>query len=78
MDELAKAGFRVLLSNNYDEICNEIRDYFRTARALCQECGKWVRAAALEAHMQSHSLVEATNAQVDEEATDSAASICPV
>ena len=76
MDELAKAGFRVLLSNNYDEICNEIRDYFRTARNLCQECGKWVRASALEAHMQSHSLVDAT-VQVDEEAADSAASICP-
>ena len=55
MEELAKAGLRVLLSNNYDEICNEIRDYFRTARALCQVCGKWVRASALEAHMEAHS-----------------------
>lgn len=72
MDELVKAGFRVLLSNNYDEICNEVRDYFRTARALCQECGKWVRVAALEAHVLSHSLEDHTTAHVDEDVADSA------
>ena len=54
LEELSKAGLRVLVSNSYDEICNEIRDYFRTSRVQCQECGKWVRTAALEAHAQAH------------------------
>ena len=54
LDELAKAGFRVLISNSYDEICNEIRDYFRSTRALCQECGRWVRTAAWEGHALTH------------------------
>ena len=54
MEELAKAGFRVLISNSYDEICNEIRDYFRTTRVLCQDCGKWVRTAGWEGHALSH------------------------
>ena len=54
MDELAKAGFRVLISNSYDEICNEVRDYFRTTRVLCHDCGKWVRAAAWESHALTH------------------------
>ena len=58
LDELAKAGFRVLISNSYDEICNEIRDYFRSTRALCQECGKWVRAAAWEGHALTHAAKE--------------------
>ena len=63
MDELAKAGFRVLISNSYDEICNEIRDYFRTTRVLCQECGKWVRAAAWEGHALTHAAKEDQSAQ---------------
>ena len=54
MDERAKAGFRVLISNRYDEICNEIRDCFRTIRVLCHDCGKWVRAAAWESHALTH------------------------
>ncbi len=54
MDELAKAGFRVLISNSYDEICNEIRDYFRATRVFCQECGKWIRAAVREGHVHTH------------------------
>ena len=58
LDELAKAGFRVLISNSYDEICNEIRDYFRSTRALCQECGKWVRATAWEGHALTHAAKE--------------------
>ncbi len=54
MDELARSGFRVLISNSYDEICNEIRDYFRATRVLCHECGKWVRATAWEGHVLIH------------------------
>ena len=54
MDELARSGFRVLISNSYDEICNEIRDYFRATRVLCHECGKWIRATAWEGHLQFH------------------------
>ena len=54
MDELAKAGFRVLISNSYDEICNEIRDYFRATRVLCHECGKWIRTTAWEGHVHTH------------------------
>ena len=77
MEELAKAGFRVLTSNSYDEICNEIRDYFRTTRTLCQECGKWVRTAALESHVLAHTTGGTKAQAAEEEATDSAASGCP-
>jgi hypothetical protein len=51
LQKMAGAGYRTLLSNNYDEICNEIRDYFRNIRVMCQ-CGKWLRPD----HVNRHSI----------------------
>ncbi len=50
LKRLADTGYKTLMSNNYDVICNEIRDYFRNTRIMCHECGKWV------AGRHSHSL----------------------
>ena len=72
MDELAKAGFRVLISNCYDEICNEIRDYFRATRVLCQGCSKWIRATAWEGHVQSHA-----DMNLEQEALHDAPAVIP-
>ena len=81
MEDLAKAGFRVLISNSYDEICNEIRDYFRTTRVLCQDCGKWVRTAVWEGHALSHNEGAKEDQQPESPVTvatpEDGADICP-
>ena len=77
MDELAKAGFRVLISNSYDEICNEIRDYFRATRVLCQECAKWIRATAWEGHVQIHADMNIEQSPHVEPAVVNEEDICP-
>ena len=54
LDRLHASGWQTLVSNNYDEICNEIRDYFRHTREMCGECSRWVRCDRMEAHVIAH------------------------
>ena len=54
LDRLHANGWQTLVSNNYDEICNEIRDYFRHTREMCGECSRWVRCDRMEAHVIAH------------------------
>jgi prophage antirepressor-like protein len=39
---LAEAGYKTLLSNDYDEIIVQINEYFRDVRSFCAQCGRWV------------------------------------
>ena len=54
LQRLADAGWETLLSNSYDEICNEIRDYFRNVRVACRLCGPWVKPCNLQPHLLGH------------------------
>jgi len=54
LQRLADAGWKTLLSNSYDEICNEIRDYFRNVRVACRLCGLWVKPCNLQPHLLGH------------------------
>ena len=65
LQSLEDIGYKTLLSNNYDVICNEIRDYFRQIRVVCQ-CGKLLRPHNMDAHRLTHSL-----AQVNESSSSS-------
>ena len=38
--DLKMAGFKVLLSNNYEEIITTIHDYFKCAKLICSICSK--------------------------------------
>ena len=39
---LEGAGYKTLLSNDYDEIVVQIVEYFRDVRTFCAQCGRWV------------------------------------
>ena len=54
LDRLQANGWQTLVSNNYDEICNEIRDYFRHTREMCADCYRWVRCDRMGAHVLAH------------------------
>ena len=49
-DRLASHNWKVVVSNDYDQIIFEITTYFRTSKLTCQVCGKWSR------HMDKHTL----------------------
>ena len=42
LERLERAGYKALLSNDYDLIILEIREYFRDVRSFCTHCGRWV------------------------------------
>ena len=54
LEKLGDAGWKTVLSNNYDEVCNEIRDYFRGAKVMCRKCGAWLKNCNLQAHLLGH------------------------
>ena len=54
LQRLSDAGFKTLVSNDYDEICNEIRDYFRQVSVRCRLCDRWVRRNNLQQHLLGH------------------------
>jgi prophage antirepressor-like protein len=41
-------GYKILVSNDYDEIVQELIEYFRDVRTLCECCGR--KFKAIEAH----------------------------
>ena len=50
MDRLKEAGFKTLLSNDYDYLVKEIVEYFRDVQTICSQCGK------LSLHKHKHLL----------------------
>ena len=41
LDRLEKAGYKTLVSNDYDEVTVQIGEYFRDIRVYCSQCGRW-------------------------------------
>ena len=41
LERLEGAGYKTLVSNDYDQIIVEIREYFREVRSFCNHCGRW-------------------------------------
>ncbi len=41
LERLEKAGYKTLVSNDYDEIVVQIGEYFRDVRVYCTQCGRW-------------------------------------
>ena len=52
LQEFAKNGFKVLLSNNYDEILKEIIHYFDGVRIKCNHCSRKFKSSQT---MKNHS-----------------------
>jgi hypothetical protein len=42
LERLEGAGYKTLVSNDYDDVIVQIVAYFRDIRLLCSECGRWV------------------------------------
>jgi prophage antirepressor-like protein len=42
LERLESAGYKTLVSNDYDELVVEIQNYFRDVRTYCKHCGRWV------------------------------------
>ena len=42
LERLQKAGYKTVISNDYDEIIVQIGEYFREVRTFCIHCGRWV------------------------------------
>jgi hypothetical protein len=40
MERLKQAGFKTLLSNDYDFLVMEVVEYFREVETICTQCGK--------------------------------------
>ena len=51
LENLQKAGWKTLVSNDYDEIVTEIMKYFVEVRFKCQQC---TRAFKTKANLQEH------------------------
>ena len=51
LENLQKAGWKTLMSNDYDEIVMEIMKYFVEVRFKCQQC---TRAFKTKANLQEH------------------------
>ena len=41
LERLEGAGYKTLVSNEYDELVVEIQNYFRDIRSFCSHCGRW-------------------------------------
>ena len=41
LERLEKAGYKTLVSNDYDEVIVQIMEYFREVRSFCSHCGRW-------------------------------------
>jgi hypothetical protein len=41
LQNLACMGYKTLVSSNYDEICNCLRDYMASSRHYCTQCRRW-------------------------------------
>jgi prophage antirepressor-like protein len=41
LEHLERAGYKTLVSNDYDQIVVEIGSYFRDLRLYCSHCGRW-------------------------------------
>ena len=41
LESLQEAGYKTLVSSDYDEIVVQIREYFREVRSFCAQCGRW-------------------------------------
>ena len=42
LERLEKAGYKTLVSNDYDSLVVEIQKYFRDVRTYCKHCNRWV------------------------------------
>jgi prophage antirepressor-like protein len=42
LERLQKAGYKTLVSNDYDEILVLIQEYFKDVRSYCPHCDRWV------------------------------------
>jgi hypothetical protein len=51
LENLQKAGWKTLVSNDYDEIVTELIKYFEEVRFKCQQC---TRAFKTKANLQEH------------------------
>ena len=41
LERLEGAGYKTLVSNDYDQVIVEIGEYFREVRSFCSHCGRW-------------------------------------
>jgi hypothetical protein len=41
LERLEGAGYKTLISNDYDEVIVQIMEYFREVRSFCSHCGRW-------------------------------------
>ena len=41
LERLEGAGYKTLVSNDYDEVIVQIEEYFRDVRSFCNHCGRW-------------------------------------
>lgn len=52
LSQFRRAGFKTLVSNDYDELLHAIFTYFRGVRLICQKCERGFRTQeALEGHL---------------------------
>ena len=41
LERLEGAGYKTLISNDYDDVIMQIVEYFREVRSFCSHCGRW-------------------------------------
>jgi len=41
LERLEKAGYKTLVSNDYDDVIVQLGEYFRGVRSFCSHCGRW-------------------------------------
>ena len=41
LERLQKAGYKTLISCDYDEVIVQIGEYFREVQSFCEHCGRW-------------------------------------
>jgi len=41
LESLQEAGYKTLVSSDYDDVVVQIREYFREVRSFCTQCGRW-------------------------------------
>jgi hypothetical protein len=42
LERLRRAGFKTMVSNDYDEVIVAIQEYFKDVRTYCEHCDRWV------------------------------------
>lgn len=74
MEQLRRAGYRCVVSNDYDELLTEILTYFQSARVTCGECRRlFPDEEGLRRHQRATHLPPQTDLLIESEQSGSPA-----